>query len=163
MLRNPYSQWHQVVGKPLQLDMTTINKTRPSCARVKVQVDLMADLPKFIELEVVNEVTKTSRVEKVHIQYDMLPKYCKHCRLQGHDENDCRVLHPELRKSELESENNKDIASDIQEGQPKVLLIRIGRYFKKWLPMNKTTTKQRHDDKKKRGKKLLVHAILLQH
>ncbi|WMV42323.1 hypothetical protein MTR67_035708 [Solanum verrucosum] len=25
------------VGKPLHLDMTTINKTRPSCARVKVQ------------------------------------------------------------------------------------------------------------------------------
>lgn len=24
------------VGKPLQLDSTTINKTRPSCARVKV-------------------------------------------------------------------------------------------------------------------------------
>ncbi|KAH0748476.1 hypothetical protein KY290_027708 [Solanum tuberosum] len=115
----------------------------------------MADLPKFIELEVVNEVTKTSRVEKVHIQYDMLPKYCKHCRLQGHDENDCRVLHPELRKSELESENNKDIASDIQEGQPKVLLIRIGRYFKKWLPMNKTTTKQRHDDKKKKGEEVV--------
>ncbi|KAG5600016.1 hypothetical protein H5410_031386 [Solanum commersonii] len=70
-----------VVGKPLQLDMAIINKTRPSCTRVKVQVDLMADLPKFIELEVVNEVTKTSRVEKVHIRYDLLPKYCKHCRL----------------------------------------------------------------------------------
>ncbi|KAG5581379.1 hypothetical protein H5410_052006 [Solanum commersonii] len=118
-----------VVGKPLHLDMTTINKTRSSCARVKVQVDLMADLPKFIELEVVNEATKTSR-------------------------NVCRILHPELRTSELESENNEAIVSNIQKGQPKVPLIRIGRYFKKWLPMNKTTTKQRHDDKKKRRKLL---------
>ena len=35
------------VGKPLQLDLATINKTRPSCARVKVQVDLLAELPNF--------------------------------------------------------------------------------------------------------------------
>lgn len=42
------------VGKPLRLDVATINKIRPSCARVKVQVDLLADLPKVIELEVRN-------------------------------------------------------------------------------------------------------------
>ncbi|WMV08314.1 hypothetical protein MTR67_001699 [Solanum verrucosum] len=82
------------VGKPLQLDMATINKTRPSCARVKVQVDLLADFPKFIEMEVVNEKTKSSRMEKTHIQYDMVPKYCKQCKLQGHAESDSRVLHP---------------------------------------------------------------------
>lgn len=29
-----------VVGKPLQLDTTTINKTRPNFARVKIQVGL---------------------------------------------------------------------------------------------------------------------------
>ncbi|KAG5632024.1 hypothetical protein H5410_003741 [Solanum commersonii] len=41
------------VGKPLHLDMTKIKqKTRPSCASVKVQVDLLAELPKFVELEV---------------------------------------------------------------------------------------------------------------
>ncbi|XP_070040107.1 uncharacterized protein [Nicotiana tomentosiformis] len=34
------------VGKPMHLDMATRNKTRPSCARVKVLVDLLADLPK---------------------------------------------------------------------------------------------------------------------
>ncbi|KAG5599444.1 hypothetical protein H5410_030814 [Solanum commersonii] len=33
------------IRKPLHLYMTTINKTRPSCARVKVQVDLLADFP----------------------------------------------------------------------------------------------------------------------
>ncbi|PHU22038.1 hypothetical protein BC332_07145 [Capsicum chinense] len=30
-----------VVGKPLQVDLATKNKTRPSCARVKVEVDLL--------------------------------------------------------------------------------------------------------------------------
>lgn len=32
------------MGKPLQVDMATTNKTRPSCARVKVEVDLLSDL-----------------------------------------------------------------------------------------------------------------------
>ncbi|KAH0673795.1 hypothetical protein KY284_006579 [Solanum tuberosum] len=36
-----------------------------------------------------------------------LPKFIE---LEGHDENVCRVLHPELRKSELQSENNEVIA-----------------------------------------------------
>lgn len=31
----------EAVGKPLQVDMATKNKTRPSCARVKVEVDLL--------------------------------------------------------------------------------------------------------------------------
>lgn len=29
------------VGKPLNFDMATINKTRPSCARLKVLIDLL--------------------------------------------------------------------------------------------------------------------------
>lgn len=31
----------KVVGKSLQVDMATKNQTRPSCARVKVEVDLL--------------------------------------------------------------------------------------------------------------------------
>lgn len=46
------------VGKPLQLDMASINKTRPSCAKVKMLIDLLAKLP----------------------------KYCNTCKLQGHHE-----------------------------------------------------------------------------
>lgn len=44
------------VGKPIHLDLATINKTHPTCARIKVQVDMLSDFPKFVELEVVNEV-----------------------------------------------------------------------------------------------------------
>ncbi|KAG5591409.1 hypothetical protein H5410_041923 [Solanum commersonii] len=34
--------------KSIQLNQTTINKTRPSCARVKVIVDLRGDFPKAV-------------------------------------------------------------------------------------------------------------------
>ncbi|CAN4097094.1 unnamed protein product [Withania somnifera] len=36
------------VGKPLQVDLAIRNKTRPSCARVKVEVDLLAEHPKRV-------------------------------------------------------------------------------------------------------------------
>lgn len=70
---------------------------RPSCTKVKVQVDLMANIPKYMEIMVVNSATMESRVGKVRIKYDFLSKYCKQCKLQGHEEQECRTLHPELK------------------------------------------------------------------
>ncbi|KAH0761589.1 hypothetical protein KY290_017662 [Solanum tuberosum] len=85
-----------VVGKPLQLDLATINKTRPSCARVKVQVHLVTEKPEFVQMQLEDENTLEKRVVTVRIHYDSLPAYCTKCKLQGHGEEDCRVLHPEL-------------------------------------------------------------------
>lgn len=51
------------IGNPLNLDMATINKTRPSCARVKVQVDMLANLPKIIRMDIKDEVTGSIRTE----------------------------------------------------------------------------------------------------
>ncbi|XP_060195275.1 uncharacterized protein LOC132624526 [Lycium barbarum] len=63
-----------------------------------------------------------------------LPKYCKECKLQGHDEYDCRIINPELvqydnergempmengktkpHKSSDEVHNNKESNKDLQE------------------------------------------------
>lgn len=74
------------VGKPMHLDMGTINKTRPSCcARVKVLVNLLADMPKQVRLDIENESMGEIRTEWVKIKYDFLPTYCKECKIQGHD------------------------------------------------------------------------------
>uniref|UniRef100_A0A0V0I4K5 Putative ovule protein n=1 Tax=Solanum chacoense TaxID=4108 RepID=A0A0V0I4K5_SOLCH len=58
------------VGKPVQLDLATINKTPPSCARVKVLLDLKGDFPKSVVMDIVNDSTGDSRKEVVHIKYD---------------------------------------------------------------------------------------------
>ncbi|XP_075088391.1 uncharacterized protein LOC142170390 [Nicotiana tabacum] len=87
------------VGKPLHLDLATVKKTRPSCARVKVLVDLLADLPKKVRMDIVNEVNGDVRTEWVTINYDYLPKYCKECKLQGHDILECWRINPDLRES----------------------------------------------------------------
>ncbi|MCD7459059.1 hypothetical protein HAX54_039920 [Datura stramonium] len=91
------------VGKPFHLDMETINRTRPSCARAKVQVDLLADLPETMRMKIINEATHTIRTIVVHIQYDYLPMYCTECNLQGRDVNGCRVLHSELSEKHKET------------------------------------------------------------
>lgn len=93
-----------VLGKPLHIDLATINKTRPICARVKVQVDLMFDFSKYVEMEIVNESTKESRFEQVKIHYDMVPLYCKLCKVQGHVDEECRSLHTELKKTTTKEE-----------------------------------------------------------
>ncbi|WMV30283.1 hypothetical protein MTR67_023668 [Solanum verrucosum] len=45
------------VGKPVQLDLVTINKTKPSYARVKVLVDIKGEFPKSVHMDFVNEST----------------------------------------------------------------------------------------------------------
>ncbi|WMV20196.1 hypothetical protein MTR67_013581 [Solanum verrucosum] len=69
------------VGKPLQVDLVTKNQTRPSCARVKVEVDLLREFPH----KIIVGVRKRTRevVEKnIQIKYDYLPKYCKNCKIR---------------------------------------------------------------------------------
>ncbi|XP_049359160.1 uncharacterized protein LOC125823817 [Solanum verrucosum] len=83
------------VGKPLQVDTATSNKTRPSCARVKVEVDLMGEFLKRVNVGIKKKSGEIV-AKWVTIRYDYLPKYCKNCKLQGHNEKECFVLHPEL-------------------------------------------------------------------
>ncbi|KAG5605647.1 hypothetical protein H5410_027139 [Solanum commersonii] len=63
-----------VVGKPVQLDLVTINKTKPSYARVKVLVDTKEEFPKFFHMDIVNEATGKMRTEIIQIRYDYVPK-----------------------------------------------------------------------------------------
>lgn len=80
--------------KPLYFDMANINKTRPSCARVKVLVDILVVLPKKVRMDIENEAIGGIRTEWVKIRYDVLHKYCKDCKLQGHDMLECWRMHP---------------------------------------------------------------------
>lgn len=86
------------VRKPLYLDVSTTNKTRTSRARVKVQLDLMAERHQYMIMEIENELTKEKRSIKVKIKYDMILTYYTKYSLQGHEMEECRVFHPELRQ-----------------------------------------------------------------
>lgn len=103
------------VGKPLQVDMATSNKIRPSCARVKVEMDLLGEFPKQVNVGI-KKKTWEIVAKWVTIRYDYLPKYCKNCKLQGHNEKECFVLHPELYpKGEEEEKKEENTSADKKE------------------------------------------------
>ncbi|XP_060216902.1 uncharacterized protein LOC132644331 [Lycium barbarum] len=104
------------VGTPLIIDKGTHNRTRPSCARVKVEVDLLKELPKRIQINCVDAETGEVKSKWQKIQYDYLPKYCTQCKLQGHDLNGCWVLHPQHR---TKKEEQRDEKKELEKGKAK--------------------------------------------
>ncbi|KAH0650345.1 hypothetical protein KY284_030257 [Solanum tuberosum] len=88
------------VRSPVHLDLAMINKTRPSCARVKVLVDLKGTFPKAVQMDIVNEATGDIRSQIVLIKYDYLPKYYSGCKMQGYDMEECLLLrHSKVKES----------------------------------------------------------------
>lgn len=75
--------------------MATINKTRPNCAKVKVEVNLLRELPKRINVGI-KKKRREKLAKQIQIKYDFLPKYCHTCKLQGHNKKNYFVLYPEL-------------------------------------------------------------------
>uniref|UniRef100_A0A0V0HU19 Putative ovule protein n=1 Tax=Solanum chacoense TaxID=4108 RepID=A0A0V0HU19_SOLCH len=85
-------------------------------------------------MEIANEETKKSWVEKVKVQYDMLPKYCGNCKLQGHNALECRVLPLELQQVYKENRDKElEKGDDKEEGELEDTATR-GRADRRSLP-----------------------------
>ncbi|PKU72689.1 hypothetical protein MA16_Dca017700 [Dendrobium catenatum] len=78
-------------GRPLQVDQATTNKTRPSVARILVEIDITKEYPKEIWLG------SDSCGYSQKVEFDKFPIFCSDCKLHGHDINSCFVLNPELK------------------------------------------------------------------
>lgn len=65
-------------------------------------------------MDIENEAACEIRTEWVKIEYDMLPKYCKMCKFQGHDEFECWRLHLELF---LDKDNAKQAVNDVDQNK----------------------------------------------
>ncbi|XP_016464470.1 uncharacterized protein LOC107787416 [Nicotiana tabacum] len=79
-------------GKPIAIDKATQEKSRPSTARVKVELDLLGNLPQHLKVQLVDEKTGKIIEHVPKFVYDNLPRYCTFCKHQGHDEDDCRSI-----------------------------------------------------------------------
>ncbi|KAI0497960.1 hypothetical protein KFK09_021201 [Dendrobium nobile] len=82
-----------VFGRPLQTDQATASRTRPSVARVLVEVDISKKHPK----EVWVGSKAFGYMQKV--EFEKVSDFCSHCKIHGHAMSDCFRLHPELKKS----------------------------------------------------------------
>ncbi|CAI9112272.1 OLC1v1012692C1 [Oldenlandia corymbosa var. corymbosa] len=96
-----------IIGKPLKIDVPTLNMSRPSVARVCVEVDLLKDLPKQIRLGVEGNTYFQA------VTYENLPEYCTECSKIGHSVKNCK--HTKEWKSEVgdttEAGNKKQTAN----------------------------------------------------
>lgn len=86
------------IGQPLDVDRATYDKTRPSTAKVKVEVNLLRILPRRIRVQFKDLVTGEITSVWQRVKYDYLPYYYKICKRQGHRESDCRALISMLKK-----------------------------------------------------------------
>lgn len=101
------------IDRVLYLDSASINKTRGSQARVKVQVDLTKDRPSHIWIGYIGEDITYGRWQK--IEYDNIPDYCFYCKHQGHKEVDCIIKkRDEEAKKRKELEKNKNRKDNAQ-------------------------------------------------
>ena len=80
------------LGVPLYVDAATAALSRPSVARVCVEVDLLKPL--------VSRVWIGNGGQEgfwLNLDIEHLPAYCSGCFRQGHSKDDCVMLHPELK------------------------------------------------------------------
>lgn len=72
----------------------------------KLKLILLSDFSKRINVGLRKQSAEV--VERwIKINYDYVPKYCKNCKIQGHNEQQYYVLHPELYPKEDEQTKEK--------------------------------------------------------
>ncbi|KAK6919812.1 protein of unknown function DUF4283 [Dillenia turbinata] len=75
------------IGRSLYADSATFVSTRPSVARVCVEVDLFKPIPQRVWVDMIGESSGFWQP----IIADYIPKYCTSCWHLGHDQNECQV------------------------------------------------------------------------
>ncbi|KAL0912358.1 hypothetical protein M5K25_018324 [Dendrobium thyrsiflorum] len=86
-----------IFGKPLQTDQATASISRPSVARVLVELDISKKHPDEIWLG--SELN--GYFQKV--DFENLPIFCSHCKMHGQGLKECFRLYPHLRKEKESS------------------------------------------------------------
>jgi hypothetical protein len=78
------SKISNVIGKPIRCDDLTLSMSRVSFARVMIEVDLSADLPRSISLSMPD-----GTIIKQRVIYEYKPRFCSHCCMPGHTSSIC--------------------------------------------------------------------------
>lgn len=82
------------IGIPFVMDKATTMKTRPTTAKLRVQIDLAQPLLYTVRVEVRNQFGKMETFDQ-KIEYKTMPTYCSHCKVQGHSLDKCRAVQHE--------------------------------------------------------------------
>lgn len=77
------------IGKALYLDSSSIQKTRGSVAKVRVQMDITKERPQHAQLGYDEDYLSVGKWQL--IQYEDIPDYCAYYKHQGHPITKCMV------------------------------------------------------------------------
>ncbi|KAI0491773.1 hypothetical protein KFK09_026033 [Dendrobium nobile] len=82
---------------PLQTDQATASCTRPSVARILLEIDISKNHPKEIW------VGSKAFGYMQKVEFDNITDFCPQCKMHGHAQKDYFILHPELKKDKVMS------------------------------------------------------------
>ncbi|CAI9102630.1 OLC1v1000927C1 [Oldenlandia corymbosa var. corymbosa] len=123
-----------IIGNPLKIDVSRLNMSRPSIARVCVKIDLLNDFPQRIRLR----TEESSYYQPV--SYENLPDYYLECHKLGHLVKDCRHL-------KGKRTGNEDAVTQKQPAQSKVATPVV--IAKSKVQINKAERKQKEREPEK--------------
>jgi len=78
------SKLGSTLGIPIKTDKYTMDKTRLNYARLLIDIAIKGDFPGFIDF-----INDQDVVMRVQLEYEWKPIKCQHCRMYGHNEEDC--------------------------------------------------------------------------
>lgn len=104
----------------MQVDLATQNKTKPSCTKVKVEVGLLGDFPKRINVGM-RPKNREIKEKWINVKYDYVPKHYKTCKLQDHNEKKCFVMYLELYPKKKEEGDSKNHDKDEMKESGKIV------------------------------------------
>lgn len=93
------------VGEPLSMNLATNYETRPDISKVRVEVDLTKPLLQSVWVGQEDESNPLKGITQ-KLEYEGVPKYCKHCWILCHSIVQCRILEKE-RQKEKEAKNKE--------------------------------------------------------
>ncbi|KAH0665200.1 hypothetical protein KY285_026406 [Solanum tuberosum] len=89
------------IGKALYLDSATMQKTRGSVAKVRVQIDITKERPQHVWLGFSEKDPSLGKWQI--IEFEDVPSYCLYCKHQGHIIGECP-----MKERDEETKRRKD-------------------------------------------------------
>ncbi|XP_070010002.1 uncharacterized protein [Nicotiana sylvestris] len=116
--------WHYVkqvvssIGIPLEMDLATRGRTRPSMTKVRIEIDLLKPQPENVYVgQIYEDSPQKGFVQK--LEYEGIPKYCKFCKKLSHNMINCRVLErkkiAEAREEEIRKGKDELVGDNVME------------------------------------------------
>ncbi|KAG5606124.1 hypothetical protein H5410_027616 [Solanum commersonii] len=100
------------IGKALYLDSATMQKTRGSVAKVRVQIDITKERPHYVWLGFSEKDPSLGKWQI--IEFEDVPSYCLYCKNQGHILEECPIKE---RDEEIKTRKEMEASKKGQEKQ----------------------------------------------